>query len=184
MFKRAVLMDIFDEMLGDWQNFYFMLGGASATLIGLMFVALSLGMHLVNDENREDINTFVAPSIFYFVSAFLIACAMLVPKYNPLILAFLLFDGSVVGLGRTMSYVRPLLEAAREHQDFDQAEWVAQAIGPLAAYAILLAAAIGFVVQQWTAAFIGVAAAPVILMLCAIADTWSLVLWVIEQRHD
>lgn len=177
-------MDIFDEMLGDWQNFYFMVGGASATLLGLMFVAISLGVHLVTDENRDGINTFVSPSVFYFVSAFLIACAMLVPSYKPLVLAFLLFEGGIVGLARTYRYSKPIVEAAREYQDFDRAEWAAQVIGPVVSYVLLLAASIGFVLEKWTPAFIGVAVAPIILLLSAIADTWSLVLWIVDQRHD
>ena len=35
--------DTLSQALRDWQNFYILAGGASATLAGLMFVAISLG---------------------------------------------------------------------------------------------------------------------------------------------
>jgi len=46
------------DVLHDWQNFYVLMGGASATLTGLMFVAVSLGMNLVNDASEADIHTY------------------------------------------------------------------------------------------------------------------------------
>lgn len=60
------MADVFTDTLHSWQNFYFMIGGASAGLMGLMFVALSLGTHLVNDETRASFPAFVTPSIIYF----------------------------------------------------------------------------------------------------------------------
>ena len=61
------MTDLFIDTLHSWQNFYFMIGGASAGLMGLMFVALSLGTHLVNDETISSVGAFVTPSIIYFV---------------------------------------------------------------------------------------------------------------------
>jgi hypothetical protein len=49
--------DAFVDTLQSWQNFYFMIGGASAGLIGLMFVALSLGMRLLSDNTRQSFTT-------------------------------------------------------------------------------------------------------------------------------
>jgi hypothetical protein len=82
--------DVFIETLHTWQNFYFMIGGVVAGLLGLMFVALSL-MHLVSDETREEFEIFVTPSEVYFVSALLVACVMLVPALTPPSLALALF---------------------------------------------------------------------------------------------
>jgi hypothetical protein len=40
-------MDAFTETLRSWQNFYFMIGGATATLVSLMFVAVTLGVQMI-----------------------------------------------------------------------------------------------------------------------------------------
>jgi hypothetical protein len=177
-------MDAFGETLRSWQNFYFMAGGAAATLIGLMFVALSLGMHLINDKTRQEMHTFVTPSVVYFVSALLLSCVMLVPAAEPVVLALALLLGSLLGFARTIPHVRLLIEAARRHQDFVPSDWLWQIITPLVCYALILGAALGFVANQPALAFFGAWLADILLLMCAISNTWSLVIWIVEQRRD
>ena len=62
---KASIDESFTETLQTWQNFYFMIFGVVQRLLGLMFVALSLGMHLVSDETREEFEIFVTPSVVY-----------------------------------------------------------------------------------------------------------------------
>src|SRR5205809_653515 len=108
------MTDVVNETLHNWQNFYFMIGGASATLIGLMFVAVSLGIDLVSEANREAIRLFVPPSVIYFVSVLLLAAVMLVPGFSPPRLALILFVGSVVGLARVMPFAKRLYKIAKK----------------------------------------------------------------------
>src|SRR5882672_3331039 len=108
------MTDVFNETLHGWQNFYFMAGGAAATLLGLMFVALSMGTHLITDEVRQEIDTFTSPSIFYFVSVLLLACVMLYPMISAVVLGMLLLGG-VFGVVWTAPRIRLLILAARKH---------------------------------------------------------------------
>src|SRR5262245_39721969 len=103
------MTDSFMDTLRSWQNFYFMIGGASAALIGLMFVALSLGVHLVNDEVKANFPAFVTPSIVYFVSALLLAGIMLVPVYTPMGLGVILFLSGTAGAVRASQHIRHLI---------------------------------------------------------------------------
>ena len=176
---KVSMTDPFNETLHGWQNFYFMAGGAAATLLGLMFVALSMGTHLITDEIRDEIDTFTSPSIFYFVSVLLLACAMLVPTFSAAGLALLLLLGSAFGLVWTAPRVRRLILAARKHQDFSLSDWLAQIILPGLAYPIILIAALCFAMNQWPIAFVGLWTATISLLICAIANTWSLVIWII-----
>jgi hypothetical protein len=127
---------------------------------------------------------FVTPSIYYFVSALLLSGVMLVPAYTPPTLALLLLVGGAVGLVGTIHHVVRLVQAARRNQDFTLGDWLAQIIGPVAAYALLVIAGAGFVTDQWTLAFMVAWMASITLMLCAIANTWSLVIWIVEQRKE
>ena len=174
-------MDAFTELLHSWQNFYFMAGGAAATLIGLMFVALSLGMHLVNKVTEESFRIFAAPSIYYFVSALLICCVMLVPNFTPSALALVMAVGAVVGSYVTIPRVGKLIQAAIKHQDFDLWEWFTQIIFPVASYLLIGIGALELAVGQWTVGILGVWLATILLLISAIANTWSLVLWIIAQ---
>lgn len=176
--------DVFNEMLRSWQNFYFMAGGTAATLIGLMFVALSLGMGIISSEITEEMKAFVTPSVLYFVSVLLIACAMLVPLYSPPALALMLFGGGLIGLYWSIPFVRKLIQVAKKNQDFNWMDWLAQVILPVVNYALLLVVALLLVIDEWSLAFIGLWATSILLLISAISNTWSLVVWVVEQKKE
>ncbi len=180
--ESASMNEVFTETLHSWQNFYFMAGGTAATLIGLMFVTLSMGTHLISENTKNQIRLFVTPSVTYFISALLISCVMLVPTFTPPVLAFIAFLGGVMGLVNTIKPVIHLIKMAKQHQDFTLWDWLAQVILPPASYALLIIAAICFLTDQWPAAFLAVWIAIILLLLCAIANTWSLVIWIIDQR--
>src|SRR5262249_31529398 len=116
--RRAIQMDAFNEALRGWQNFYFMMGGAAATLAGLMFVALSLALHLINDRTRDQMRIFATPSIIYFVSVLLIAGTMLIPILTPEWLTLLAFVCGGIGTARAAYVALRLAEAARHYSDF------------------------------------------------------------------
>src|SRR5258708_7394884 len=177
------MMDVFNETLHGWQNFYFMVGGAAATLLGLMFVALSMGTHLITDEVRQEIDTFTSPSIFYFVSVLLLACVMLVPTISAVVLGSLLFLGGVSGLVWTAPRIRLLILAARKHQDFGVADLLGENIFARVNFPFLLISGLLFVVNELLVAFGGVWLAAISLLVCAIYNTWSLVVWIIMQRN-
>jgi hypothetical protein len=50
--------------LHNWQNFYILMGTASATLIGLLFVAISTGGYIPAQQAKEYTRTFVYPILF------------------------------------------------------------------------------------------------------------------------
>jgi hypothetical protein len=176
--------DVFTETLRNWQNFYFMAGGASAALLGLMFVALSLGMHLIDKVTIQTFEDFASPSVHYFVSALIIACVMLVPAFTPPMLALVLFLGGAWRLTRTVKQTRRIIETARRAQDFDVPEWAFQVVLPNVSYALLLIASLALLIEQVAPAFFAIWFATVALMLCAISNTWSLVLWIVEQHKE
>jgi hypothetical protein len=76
------------------------------------------------------------------------------------------------------------MNAALRHQDFSLWDWLSYVIMPVASYTLLLIAALCFVVIQWSLGFFGVWLATVLLLICAITNTWSLVIWIIEQRRE
>jgi hypothetical protein len=176
--------DVFVETLRNWQNFYFMTGGAAGGLMGLMFVALSLGTHLINDKTRANMRVFVAPSIFYFVSALLISCVMLVPNYSPVLLALTLFVGGMVGISQAVPTARRLITIAREYGDFDHADWAFQITLPVVVYLLLMVGGGCFAFGQWDVGFGAVWLSDIFLLLIAIANTWSLVIWIVDQRTE
>src|SRR5437660_6850267 len=118
----------FTQTLLGWQNFYFMIGGVAAALIGLMLVAISLGTHLVNDSTKAAFEIYATPNILYFVSVMLIACLMLVPAFTQIRMAVLLGIGGVVGTGYAIPYVHALTLSALRNQDYNLGDWLSHVI--------------------------------------------------------
>ncbi len=69
----------FTQALHEWQNFYTLLGEASATLTGLMFIAASLGTSLIDDKAGPKVQTFITPTVLYFSLALLLSALMNIP---------------------------------------------------------------------------------------------------------
>lgn len=176
--------DAFAETLQSWQTFYFTTGGASATLVGLMFVALSLGMNLISEVSISSFELFVTPSIFYFVSAMLVSLLMLIPNHAPILLAGIIGVIGLVCLIRTARFAWKLTQIAKQNQDFNIADWLGQVITPVVNYLLLVAVAVCFGINQWSLALTLLWIAVLLLMICGIANTWSLVVWIIERRKD
>jgi hypothetical protein len=175
--------DAFNETLRSWHNFYFMTGGASAGLLGLTFVALSLGMNLITETSRTEFTAFVTPSVYYFVSVLLICAIMLAPAHEPPTLGLILGVGAVIGLILIAHPVRLLIRGAVTQGDFNVADWLGQIIGPVLGYGLVLLAAAGFGFMQASLAFSVLRSAAIVLLLCAISNTWSLVIWIIIRRQ-
>lgn len=174
--------DAFTEMLLSWEAFYFTLGGASASLAGLMFVSLSIGINLVSDELKQNFKSFVTPSIVYFVTVFLVSMLMLIPIETPRLFGLVLSLFGIAGVVTTIVYVRQLVRIASVQQDFNLGDWLAQVVMPIVSYVLLILTALAFAIDQWSPAFAGACIATLLLLICAIANTWSVVVWTIEHR--
>jgi hypothetical protein len=85
------------EILEDWAAFYTLMGGAAATLLGLLFVSLSLRLNIFRQENVADVRDFAALTFGTFLTAIAIAGLILAPHEHrtPLVVALVL--GSFVG---------------------------------------------------------------------------------------
>jgi hypothetical protein len=177
------MMDVFGEALRSWQNFYFMAGGAASALIGLMFVALSLGMNLMSHVPGAEAKAFITPSVIYFVTVLVISCVMLIPLNGASTLSLLLGLIGLLGLGQTFQHIRLLIRAAKRNQDFTLFDWLTQVVLPVGMYASLLMVAGEFMATQWDTAFMILWVATVLLLVCAIANTWSLVVWIMDKRN-
>src|ERR1700687_2803668 len=77
------------ELFHGWHDFFLLLGTASATLVGLMFIAVSIGANIFKEENRPALEVFLGPP-FVHVAAVLVFCLLaVVPLHGWLSLACL-----------------------------------------------------------------------------------------------
>src|SRR5262245_34494814 len=93
------MLDPFNQMLRDWQNFFMLTGTASATLVGLMFIAATLGSNLAPQDERLTINTWVTPTIIHFSTVLIFAVLVAVPTLTGQSFGLLLGLFGLLGLG-------------------------------------------------------------------------------------
>ena len=77
------------ELFHGWHDFFLLLGTASATLVGLMFIAVSIGASIFKEENRPALEVFLGPTVVHFAAALVFCILALVPLHGWLSLACL-----------------------------------------------------------------------------------------------
>jgi hypothetical protein len=170
----------FAETLRRWHDFYMLTGGAAATLIGLLFVGASLASGSTAERTRKDIDTWVTPSVAYFLEVFIISAVSLAVIDRAAVLGALLAGllalNALYGLRRLGWLVEKHREDALERR-----EWFFNYVAPVGAQLVLAAGAAALLVDDPRAPSL-VAIAVLLLMVVAVRNAWYLVVWLVEQR--
>lgn len=99
---------------GTYANYFLGSTGASAALIGLLFVAISLAPERIVGPTATAMRSAQARSAFMaLLNVFFVSLVALIPKTN---LGYTALIMGVLGVGITMSFGRNLWEALREGQ--------------------------------------------------------------------
>ena len=53
-------------LVRDWHDFYALVGTAAATLVGLMFVAASIGDNIFDEKDLVPMKAFITPTVVHF----------------------------------------------------------------------------------------------------------------------
>jgi hypothetical protein len=167
-------------MLREWHDFYLLVGTAAATLIGLIFVAISFGANVKAEERqRADVNAWVTPSLVYLVEVFVIAGAAVAP-IDPWWLGVLLCGVLVFNLPFGLWRLRYLFSQHRE-EAIPGLTWLWQSLLPSLAQLVLGAGALGLL-RLDARSVSPIAIAVVVLLLCAVRNAWTLVIYLLSQR--
>jgi hypothetical protein len=130
-----------DPMLHGWENFYVMAGTAAATLAGLLFVVMTLGIQLSASHAAHGVHAFVTPTLVHFGGVLFQSLTVLAPWPSPWPLAIILGLCGIAGLAYGMIVIRKLRRLDFVSLDFG--DWMAYAGAPELANASLVAGAAG-----------------------------------------
>ncbi len=116
--------DTLSQALRDWQTFYFLIGGAAAGLVGLTFVAITVGSGSITRQNLAGLRTFVNPSLIHFIYALVTASVVEMPTVTRTQLGILLVLAGLVSSGRAISTVPFMWQRYKQHSvDMHDWEW-------------------------------------------------------------
>jgi len=167
-------------MLGRWHDFLMLLGTAAATLVGLMFVAVSVGQGMFSRERQAPVRTLLSPTVVAFSCVLAVCLIGVAPVPDWTSLALLL--GGVGGFGLIYSvavFRRMAREGLLAKTDLEDRTWYATV--PAVAYLILIAAATAF----WRGEPAGCDLLVVgtgLLMLAGLRNAWDMTTWVVMMR--
>src|SRR5947209_15678032 len=85
------------ELFEDWHDFYLLVGTAAATLVGLMFVAASIGASVFSEEHKAAMRAFISPTVVHFSAALVLCVLAMIPSHTWLTFSALLAALSVAG---------------------------------------------------------------------------------------
>ncbi|HVC59253.1 MAG TPA: hypothetical protein VND19_02670 [Acetobacteraceae bacterium] len=89
------------DALGPWREFYTMLGTASATMVGLLFVAATVGAGVFSNDRRAALRVFLSASVVNF-SLILAAClVVLAPVRSWVLLGVVILGCGLFGLAHS-----------------------------------------------------------------------------------
>jgi hypothetical protein len=86
------------SLVRDWHDFYALVGTAAATLVGLMFVAASIGAGIFNEKHLEPMKAFITPTVVHFSAALFICILATIPTQTWAMRGLLVGCGGLGGL--------------------------------------------------------------------------------------
>ena len=90
-------MNEVDLLLQRWANFYVSMSQASAALIGLLFVAITIAAERRPDDIAK-IRVYLTPTFVYFASILVVAELLIIPNHTRLTATLSICLVGVIGL--------------------------------------------------------------------------------------
>ena len=164
------------ELLREWHDFYVLLGTASATLVGLMFVAVSIGTSVFNEEHRAPMRAFITPTVMHF-AAVLFACVVVtIPTHSWWTLGGLIATGGLAGAIYCGSILADII--IRHRFNVDLSDRLFYALLPLLGYLLALISAVLLFMQSAASANL-IAAALLTLLFAGLRNAWDMMVWIV-----
>jgi hypothetical protein len=158
-------------MLDGWSNFFAMTGSAGATLVGLLFVVVTLGTGLPTSRTRDIARATMTPALYSFSGVLVQSMVALVPWQSNwpggVIFAVLGIGGVVYRIGAIR--LRSTLHLKAISGPID---WVFHNVVPLAASVSLIAGGAGLIAGASFGPF-AIAGASMLLLVSGIYRTWG-----------
>jgi len=161
----------------QWANFYVITSAASATLLGLLFVVITLA----SERRRKDtsaIRIYLTPAVIYFSSVLLMSALLTVPNQTRLSAMTCICLGGIAGLGYcgSLALGRGAQSAYKEPSDL-----FPYVVFPFAAYALMVAGGL-LLLRRGQIGLDLVAAGMLALLWVAIRNSWAIAITIVSSQ--
>lgn len=123
----------FMNELERWANFYLLMSAAAATLLGLMFVIITLGAERSVKDGTAKIRMYLTPTVVYFASVLYLAALLTFPNHTRLTASLCTCLVGVAGLVYSGSF---LIGRGGKKNYYGLQDRIVYAVVPFAAYGL------------------------------------------------
>jgi hypothetical protein len=167
-------------MLHGWENFFTTAASAGATLIGLLFVSITVGSGLSTPQGLNATRAFLTPTLVHFGAVLLQCLAALAPWPSAWPVGIIL---GLCGLAGLVNQVYVVLNQFKlTIAALDWLDWALFSAVPALGYASLIAGAAGLIAENSFAPY-AIASAITLLLFAGIFGAWDLTLWIARSRE-
>ena len=167
-------------MFEGWHDFYLVLGPASAGLIGLLFVVVTLTTNLEREKAMRGVRIFMTPIVFHLGVLVLLSGLALFPRVSSDFVGAAAFAGGLVGLAYAAYICQAFLSKAVESYEGDLWRY---GIGAGVLYAGLVVAAALILFGEAIGPYV-LAVDQIALFLLMVHNTWDLVVFITPRKDD
>lgn len=180
MFERDVVP--LADTMGRWHEFYMLLGTASATLVGLLFVAATVGSGVFTSDRRAPLRAFLSASVVHFSSILAVCLIVMVPVQNWVSFGVMILGCGAFGLAYCGLVWRDMVrEGLNASIDLEDRIWYVAV--PVVGY--LLEAGTGVTLAlRLDLGCAALALAMGVLMLAGVHNAWDITIWIITRRQQ
>ncbi len=108
-------MTDFSLAMSEWETFYLLAGTAAATLMGLLFVAVSINVEAFRREAYADLQQFAGLTFNCFFYVLFISIMFLIPNVSPFGLGVPLLLLGILGVANAIIQRRRAQQQQRDH---------------------------------------------------------------------
>jgi hypothetical protein len=165
-----------------WHDFYMLLGTASATMIGLLFVAASVGSGIFSRSRRGAQRMFLSASVVHFGGVLAVSLFILAPFLGWTDYGAVADAGGAFGLAYcALTWADVLRDGFLQRIDLEDRLWYG--LGPVVGYLIEVAAGAALALH-WRLGFPALAVAMGTLLLVSIHNAWDITIWSVTRDKE
>jgi hypothetical protein len=170
------------DALGPWHEFYMLGGTASATMVGLLFVAASVGAGIFSADRRAPLRVFLSASVINFSTVLAACLVVLAPVTNWTLLGGLILACGLFGLVHGfLAWRDTMRDGLLAAIDLEDRTWYL--IMPIVGY--LLEAASGIALAfRWEQGCAALALSIGLLLVVGIHNAWDITVWSMTRRKE
>lgn len=170
------------ELYHSWHDFFLLAGTAAVTLVGLLFVAISLHIDALIVPSREYLLTLARIILMSFVVVMTLSLMMLIPYQRMRPVGFELIVMGLIPLVVTLRQIRAANQGTH-HDQFSRRLFRQRLMMPLIGYVGLIATGLAVFLTHEPAMFFPVVGFVCMLLGNAAGSSWDLLVRVARVKR-